>query len=215
MKNHKQLDLSLYLVTDRLLAGQRDLADLIRKAIAGGVTVVQLREKDLPARELYELALKIKPIIPPGIPLIIDDRLDIALAAGADGLHLGQADLPAAIARQYLGPEAIIGLSAENLDQLKEASRLPVDYLAISPVFSTPTKTDTGPAWGLNGLETARQLTPLPLVGIGGINEANAAAVIKAGADGVAVVSAICSAPDPEEAARKLKKIILEARKRP
>ncbi|HAV42234.1 MAG TPA: thiamine phosphate synthase [Acidobacteria bacterium] len=215
MKNHKQLDLSLYLVTGRLLAGQRDLADLIRKAIAGGVTVVQLREKDLPAREFYELALKIKPIIPPGIPLIIDDRLDIALAAGADGLHLGQADLPAAIARQYLGPEAIIGLSAENLDQLKEASRLPVDYLAISPVFSTPTKTDTGPAWGLNGLETARQLTPLPLVGIGGINEANAAAVIKAGADGVAVVSAICSAPDPEEAARKLKKIILEARKRP
>jgi len=215
MKNHKQLDLSLYLVTDRQLAGQRDLADLIRKAIAGGVTVVQLREKDLPAREFYELALKIKQIIPPGIPLIIDDRLDIALAAGADGLHLGQADLPAAIARQYLGPEAIIGLSAENLDQLKEASRLPVDYLAISPVFSTPTKTDTGPAWGLNGLETARQLTPLPLVGIGGINEANAAAVIKAGADGVAVVSAICSAPEPEEAARKLKKIILEARKRP
>ncbi|MFA4926257.1 MAG: thiamine phosphate synthase [Candidatus Aminicenantales bacterium] len=215
MKNHKQLDLSLYLVTDRQLAGQRDLADLIRKAIAGGVTVVQLREKDLPARELYELALKIKPIIPPGIPLIIDDRLDIALAAGADGLHLGQADLPAAIARQYLGPEAIIGLSAENLDQLKEASRLPVDYLAISPVFSTPTKIDTGPAWGLNGLETARQLTTLPLVGIGGINEANAAAVIKAGADGVAVVSAICSAPEPEEAARKLKKIILEARKRP
>ncbi len=215
MKNHKQLDLSLYLVTDRQLAGQRDLADLIRKAIAGGVTVVQLREKDLPAREFYELALKIKQIIPPGIPLIIDDRLDIALAAGADGLHLGQADLPVAIARQYLGPEAIIGLSAENLDQLKEASRLPVDYLAISPVFSTPTKTDTGPAWGLNGLETARQLTPLPLVGIGGINEANAAAVIKAGADGVAVVSAICSAPEPEEAARKLKKIILEARKRP
>ncbi|NMC65756.1 MAG: thiamine phosphate synthase [Acidobacteria bacterium] len=215
MKNHKQLDLSLYLVTDRQLAGQRDLADLIRKAIAGGVTVVQLREKDLPAREFYELALKIKQIIPPGIPLIIDDRLDIALAAGADGLHLGQADLPAAIARQYLGPEAIIGLSAENLDQLKEASRLPVDYLAISPVFSTPTKIDTGPAWGLNGLETARQLTTLPLVGIGGINEANAAAVIKAGADGVAVVSAICSAPEPEEAARKLKKIILEARKRP
>jgi len=135
MKNHKQLDLSLYLVTDRQLAGQRDLADLIRKAIAGGVTVVQLREKDLPAREFYELALKIKQIIPPGIPLIIDDRLDIALAAGADGLHLGQADLPVAIARQYLGPEAIIGLSAENLDQLKEASRLPVDYLAISPVF--------------------------------------------------------------------------------
>lgn len=215
MKNHKQLDLSLYLVTDRQLAGQRDLADLIRKAIAGGVTVVQLREKDLPAREFYELALKIKQIIPPSIPLIIDDRLDIALAAEADGLHLGQTDLPAAIARQYLGPEAIIGLSAENPDQLKEASRLPVDYLAISPVFSTPTKTDTGPAWGLSGLETARQLTTLPLVGIGGINEGNAAAVIRAGADGLAVVSAICSAPDPEEAARKLKKIILEARKRP
>lgn len=213
MKNRKQLDLSLYLVTDRQLAGQRDLADLIQKAIAGGVTVIQLREKDLPAREFYELALKIKQSIPPGIPLIINDRLDIALASGADGLHLGQSDLPAAVARQCLGPEAIIGLSAENLDQLKEASRLPVDYLAISPVFPTPTKTDTGPAWGLNGLKTARQLTTLPLVGIGGINEAKAAAVIKAGADGVAVVSAICSSPDPEEAARRLKKIILEAKK--
>jgi thiamine-phosphate pyrophosphorylase len=213
MKNHKQLDLSLYLVTDRQLAGG-GLAGLIREAIAGGVTVVQLREKDLPAREFYELAVKIKKVIPPDIPLIIYDRLDIALAAGAGGLHLGQADLPAGIARRYLGPEAIIGLSVENLDQLKEASRLPVDYLAISPVFSTPTKTDTGPAWGLSGLETARQLTSLPLVAIGGINEARAAAVIRAGADGLAVVSAICSAPDPERAASRLKKIILEARKR-
>ncbi|HUM80125.1 MAG TPA: thiamine phosphate synthase, partial [Candidatus Saccharicenans sp.] len=184
------------------------------KAIKGGVTVVQLREKDLSAREFYELGIRTKELLPPDVPLLIDDRLDLALAIGTDGLHLGQRDLPVEIARKLLGPPAIIGLSVENLSQLQAAKQLPVDYLAISPVFSTPTKTDTGPAWGLDGLRTARELTCLPLVAIGGINENNAASVIQAGADGVAVVSAICAAPDPEEAARRLKNIILEARKK-
>ncbi|HRD01566.1 MAG TPA: thiamine phosphate synthase [Candidatus Saccharicenans sp.] len=213
MKNNKRLDLSLYLVTDRKVAGHLDITDLIQKAIKGGVTVIQLREKDLTTREFYQLGIKIKEVIPPDVPLLIDDRLDLALAIRADGLHLGQTDLPAVLARKYLGSQAIIGLSVENFAQLQEASRLPVDYLAISPVFSTPTKTDTGPAWGLEGLKSARILTDLPLVAIGGINEGNAASIVKAGADGVAVVSAICAAPDPEEAARKLKKTILEARK--
>jgi len=210
----RSLDLSLYLVTDRKLAGHRNLLEVVQKAIKGGVTVVQLREKDLSTREFYELGIRAKELLPPDVPLLIDDRLDLALAIGTDGLHLGQRDLPVEIARKLLGPPAIIGLSVENLSQLQAAKQLPVDYLAISPVFSTPIKTDTGPAWGLDGLRTARELTCLPLVAIGGINENNAASVIQAGADGVAVVSAICAAPDPEEAARRLKNIILEARKK-
>lgn len=214
MQLKRSLDLSLYLVTDRKLAGHRNLLQVVQKAIKGGVTVVQLREKDLSAREFYELGIRTKELLPPDVPLLIDDRLDLALAIGTDGLHLGQRDLPVEIARKLLGPPAIIGLSVENLSQLQAAKQLPVDYLAISPVFSTPTKTDTGPAWGLDGLRTARELTCLPLVAIGGIDENNAASVIQAGADGVAVVSAICAAPDPEEAARRLKNIILEARKK-
>jgi len=207
------LDLSLYLVTERRLAGNRPLTEVIRKAVAGGVSVVQLREKECSSREYLELALSIKKILPPGIPLIINDRLDVALAAGASGVHLGQNDLPAEAARKHLGPEAIIGLSVENPDQLQKALNLPVDYLAISPIFPTPTKTDTGPAWGLEGLARARQLTSRPLVAIGGLNENNVSEVIRAGADGVAVVSAICAAPDPEQAARRLRALIAEARR--
>ncbi|NPV83615.1 MAG: thiamine phosphate synthase [Candidatus Aminicenantes bacterium] len=212
-KPARPVDLSLYLVTDRRLAGNRPLTEVVSKAVAGGVTVVQLREKDCSSREYLELAMELKKILPPGVPLLINDRLDVALAAGADGIHLGQSDLPAKIARKYLGPRAIIGLSVENLEQLEEAKNLPVDYLAISPVFSTPTKTDTGPAWGLEGLARARKLTALPLVAIGGLNEQNAAEVIRAGADGLAVVSAICAAADPEQAARRLRALIDEARR--
>jgi len=212
MKPKKRIDLSLYLVTDRGLAGNLSLEELVEKAVAGGVTVVQLREKECSSREFYELGLRIKRILPPDVPLIINDRLDIAMACGADGLHLGQLDLPAAVARKHLGPEPIIGLSVENFEQLTQAVNLPVDYLAISPVFLTPTKTDTGPAWELDGLEQARQFTDLPLVAIGGINESNAFSVIKAGADGIAVVSAICAATDPKEASKRLRQVVERAR---
>ncbi len=213
MNPSRAIDFTLYLVTDRRLAGNRPLTEVVRKAVAGGVTVVQLREKDCSSREYLELALNLKEILPPGVPLIINDRLDVALAAGAAGVHLGQSDLPAEVVRKCLGPEAIIGLSVENLEQLEEARNQPVDYLAISPVFPTPTKTDTGPAWGLEGLARARQLTTLPLVAIGGLNEQNAVEVIRSGADGLAVVSAICAAPDPEQAARRLRSLIDEARR--
>ncbi|MGQ9800549.1 MAG: thiamine phosphate synthase [Candidatus Saccharicenans sp.] len=213
MKFSRLPDLTLYLVTDRRLAGNRSLAEVVQKAVAGGVTIVQLREKECSSREYLELALTLKKLLPPGIPLIINDRLDVALAAAADGLHLGQSDLPPEVARRHLGPGAIIGLTVERPEQLGPAENSPVDYLAISPVFATPTKTDTGPAWCLKGLALARKQTRLPLVAIGGINETNVAEVIRAGADGVAVVSAICVAPDPELAARKLRQLIEEARK--
>ncbi|MCX8160727.1 MAG: thiamine phosphate synthase [Candidatus Saccharicenans sp.] len=214
LKPARPVDLSLYLVTDRSLAGRRPLTEVVRLAVAGGVTVVQLREKDCSSREFLQLALALKKILPAEIPLIINDRLDVALAAEAAGVHLGQSDLPVKVARKYLGRRAIIGLSVENLEQLEEAKDLPVDYLAISPVFATPTKTDAGPAWGLAGLARARSLTSLPLVAIGGLNENNVAEVIRAGADGVAVVSAICAAPDPEKSARRLRCLIDKARQR-
>jgi len=214
MTEKKAFDLSLYLVTDRRMTTNLSLPALIKKAVAGGVTVIQLREKECPTKEFFELALEVKKVIPPEIPLIINDRLDIALAAGADGVHLGQADLPVEVARKLLGPKAIIGLSVENFEQLQEAKNLPVDYLAISPVFPTPTKTDTGPAWGLEGLAQARRLTGRPLVAIGGINETNAFQIIQAGADGIAVVSAICASPDPEQASKKLRQIIEQARRK-
>ncbi|MBC7362986.1 MAG: thiamine phosphate synthase [Candidatus Aminicenantes bacterium] len=215
-KKEKKIDLSLYLVTDRRLLQGLSLTDLVRKAVYGGVTVVQLREKECSSREFYELALELKKIMPTEIPLIINDRVDIALAVRADGVHLGQSDLPVKTARELLGQEAIIGLSVENLKQLEEALHLPVDYLAISPVFPTPTKTDfsSPAAWGLDGLRQARNLTELPLVAIGGINEENAEKVISAGADGLAVVSAICASSDPEQAARALKEKIEQARKK-
>ncbi|MBC7349161.1 MAG: thiamine phosphate synthase [Candidatus Aminicenantes bacterium] len=213
MKAAKLPDLTLYLVTDRRLAGNRPLTEVVLQAVAGGVTMVQLREKECSSREYLELALALKKLLPPGIPLIINDRLDVALAASADGLHLGQNDLPPEVARRYLGSGAIIGLTVERPEQLAAAENLPVDYVGISPVFLTPTKTDTGPAWGLEGLALARKQTRRPLVAIGGINETNVAGVIRAGADGLAVVSAICAAPDPKLAARKLRQLIEEARK--
>jgi thiamine-phosphate pyrophosphorylase len=214
MDRKKTLDLSLYLVTDRQLARNIPLPKLVKKAVAGGVTVVQLREKDCSSCEFFELALAVKKVLPSDVPLIINDRLDVALAARADGVHFGQTDLPAGVARKLLGPEAIIGLSVENPEQLKQSRNLPVDYFAISPVFLTPTKTDTGSAWGLEGIAEARKITRRPLVAIGGLNETNVLEVIRAGADGVAVVSAICAAEDPKEAARTLRGLVEEARKR-
>ncbi len=199
------LDPRLYLVTDRGYMGTRDIADVVRRAVAGGVTVCQLREKDCPVGELVEIGRRLKAVLAPlGVPLIINDRLDVAQAVEADGVHLGQKDMPCADARRILGPEAIIGLSVETLEQARQAEDLDVDYLGVSPIYPTPTKTDTEGAWGLDGLSALRRSTRHTLVAIGGIKAENAASIIEAGADGVAVVSAICASPEPEEAARRI-----------
>ncbi len=199
----KTFDPFLYMVTDRKLAGARGLADIVREAIAGGVTLIQLREKALPravfVREAHALA---EVCHAQGVPLIVNDSIDVALEAGADGVHLGQSDEPPAKARARLGPNAIIGLSIEDLTQAQVASALDIDYLAASPVFATPTKTDTAPPLGLEGLRAIRQLCDKPLVAIGGINLSNALTVLQAGADGIAVVSALMAATDPRQAAR-------------
>ena len=195
----------LYLVTDRALCGDRSLADVVSQAIRGGVTCVQLREKDLSTRDFVEEARTIKELLAPlGIPLIINDRLDVALAVEADGVHVGQDDMPYEIARKLMGPGAIIGVSVETWEDVETAEKLDCDYIGVSPVFETPTKTDTKGAWGLEGLVKIRSCSRHRLVAIGGINQTNAGDVVAAGSDSLAVVSAICSADDPFEAAREL-----------
>ena len=209
----KDIDLSLYLVTDRELSLGRTIEDTVRAAVSGGVTIVQLREKHCSTREFLELAINLKKILQDkNIPLIINDRLDIALASGADGIHIGQSDMPYEIARKYLGSDAIIGLSVENIEQVESANNLDVDYIGISPVFSTPTKTDTQPPFGLDGVSKACKKSRHPAVAIGGINKTNASDIIKAGADGIAVVSAIVSSPDQEASARELMNIVRATR---
>ncbi|HWB99750.1 MAG TPA: thiamine phosphate synthase [Bryobacteraceae bacterium] len=208
-------DWNLYLVTDRLLAGGRPIEDVIAAAVRGGVSVVQLREKQAGTRQFVELGRKCLALLRAlGIPLIINDRVDVALAVGADGVHIGQEDMEYAMARQLLGPEAIIGLSVETPGQAEEPEARAVDYLGVGPIFSTPTKPDAAAAWGLERLRELRARSGQVLVAIGGIGTANAAQVIEAGADGLAVVSAICAAPDPEQAARELCREIARGRAR-
>lgn len=207
------IDYSLYLVTDRRLAGKRSLLEVVQAAVSGGVSCVQLREKECSSREFITLALQIQEVLAPRqVPLIINDRLDVALAVQADGVHLGQQDIPLDRAREIVGNRLLIGISAESLEDALDAENGGADYLGVSPIYSTPTKTDTAAPLGLEGLRRIRQAVSLPLVGIGGVNRDNAGAVIRSGADGVAVVSAIVAAPDPELAARELFREIQEAR---
>lgn len=205
------LDLSLYLVTDRDLSQGRATGNIVAAAVRGGVTCVQLREKQASTREFVAEARAIKTLLTAQerhIPLIINDRLDVALAVGADGVHLGQSDMELCDARRIAGANFIIGISAESVADAMAAAAAGADYLGISPVFATPTKTDTAPPLGLEGIRAIRAAVSLPLVGIGGINQDNASAVLQAGADGVAVVSAIVSAACPRSAAAALKQQI-------
>lgn len=201
--------LRLYLVTDQFCAGGRTLADVVAAAVQGGVTCVQLREKQLNTRDFVAQALALKDLlVPHGIPLVINDRIDVALACGAQGVHLGQSDMPVTQARRLLPPEVFIGWSVETLEDVARSAELPVDYLGVSPIFATPTKTDTLPPWGLEGLRQVRQATTAPLVAIGGIHVGNAREVLLAGADGLAVVSALCAVQDPCVAALRLRQLI-------
>lgn len=205
----KSIDLSLYLVTDRSLTFGRPLLDVIEEAIQGGVSVVQLREKDCSAAEFYKLGLQVKKLVKSyRVPLIINDRLDIALACDADGLHIGHNDITYEVARKLLGKDKIIGVSVENRKDMERANQLDVDYIGISPLFDTPTKTDTAPALGLQGAHEIAALSVHPAVGIGGINLKNVADVMQTGVDGICVVSALMSAPDPKLTASQFKKLI-------
>ncbi|MCC6948516.1 MAG: thiamine phosphate synthase [Bradyrhizobiaceae bacterium] len=207
--------LTLCLVTDRSFLRGTSLTDVVAAAVRGGATSVQLREKEADSREFLELALALKALLDPlHVPLLINDRVDVALAAGADGVHLGQSDLPTKAARELLGPERTIGLSITQVEEARQADTAYADYLGVGPVFATATKPDAAPALGTEGLARVRALSALPLLAIGGIGEGNAHLLPPAGADGIAVVSAIMGAGDPEAAAQRLAARFTGARQR-
>jgi len=198
--------LTLVAITD---GAQRSTEDIVQRALAcvrGGATMVQLRLKDADARTQVEVARALVAALPSGIPLIMNDRADLAIASGAAGVHVGPEDLPVAAARRVLGPDRIVGLSVGNDAEAVDASV--ADYIGIGPVYATASKGDAGDAIGVGELERLVALCARPAVGVGGIDASNAAAVIAAGARGVAVIRALFSAIDPEAAARSLRSAI-------
>lgn len=204
-----RIDWSVYVITDRRTAGDRSLLDIVRAAIRGGATVVQLREKAASTRAMIELGQALLEITrAAGIPLIVNDRVDVALAIGAEGVHVGQDDMPAAMARRLIGPDRILGVSARTVEEAIQAERDGADYLGAGDVFGTPTKPDAGPPIGVEGLRQIVRAVSIPVVAIGGVTPQNASAAIGAGAVGVAVISAVVGAPDPEAAARQLREVV-------
>lgn len=193
--------LSLYLVTDPVLCGSRGVEETCRLALEAGVRAVQLRDKNASTRELIRMAVILQNLCKRhGALFIVNDRIDVTLATGADGVHLGQNDMPVSLARKILGPDAVIGASARSPEEAESAWKEGADYIAANLVFSTETKTDLGEPLGVDAIAELKKASPLPLVAIGGINPSNVDIVRKAGADGIAVVSAIMSAEDVQHA---------------
>jgi len=211
MKN--KIDYSLYLVTDRGLSLGRPHLEIIKEAVAGGATIVQLREKELDSGDFYREALQIREHLRScSCPLIINDRVDIAMAVDADGVHIGQADLPLSVVRKMLGRGKIIGVSVFTPEEAREAEAMGADYLGLSPIFMTATKPELVCQIGFEGIGPIRRATRLPLVGIGSMNETNAFEAVRCGLDGVAVVSAICSRQDVRAAAEHIRKEVARAK---
>ena len=207
------IDYSLYLVTDRSLAKGRSMAEIVREAVAGGVTCVQLREKRCGTRELLEEARAAKAALQgTGVPLIVNDRVDVALAVGAEGVHVGQGDMPIGDVRRLAPKGWIVGVSAESVEDAVRAESEGADYVGASPVFATATKADHAAPLGLDGLMRMRASVKIPIVAIGGIHAGNAREVVRAGADGLATVSAIVAAESPRAAAAELRREIEAAR---
>lgn len=201
----KQIDYTLYLVTDRELMSCETVEECVERAIMGGASVVQLREKNCSSRELYELALRVRKVTAAyKVPLIINDRLDICLAADADGVHLGQQDIPCAQARKILGNAKIIGVSAALPEEAIQAQRDGADYLGVGAVFPTSTKVNTRPV-ELETIRKIRAAVTIPFVVIGGVNSGNISALYGLGINGAAVVSAVVSQSDIVSAARKMR----------
>jgi len=197
--------IKLYLVTDEAACRGRDFFWVIEEAVKGGVTMVQLREKTLGTRAFIERGKRLKDLLRNyNVPLIINDRVDVALAIDADGVHVGQSDMHYLTLKDMLPANKIVGISAEKQEDVWEADQWDISYLAVSPLFSTPSKTDTESPWGMDGLKWVRNNSRHPLVVIGGLNESNGREAIKNGADGIAVISAICSAESPGNAAQSL-----------
>lgn len=200
--------LRLYLVTDRTLCGARGVVETVRQALYGGVTIVQLRDHDATTRELLETARQLRIVTAEaGVPFIVDDRLDVALAVGADGVHLGQSDLHPVDARRIAGPNFVVGHSVSSLAEVEAMADWPagtVDHLGVGPVYATATKPNAAAPLGIDGVREVVTATALPTAAIGGIKRTDVAPLRAAGADGVAVVSAVCAAANPVAAATDL-----------
>ncbi|CAM4380051.1 MAG: Thiamine-phosphate synthase [Legionellaceae bacterium] len=194
-----------------LVIGQNDckyfsINHIVELAIKGGITHVQLREKEIPYNEFIACAKSLsKQLKPYSIPLIINDSIEVALAINAEGIHLGQKDLSPLKARTLLGTDKIIGLTVETPEQAQEANHLPINYIGVGPIYVTSSKKDAPPILGISVLETICKITSHPVIAIGGINEINASATINAGAQGIAVISAICAAKNPRLITKRLK----------
>ncbi len=209
-----RLDLTLYVLVDPARAGGRPLAEIAAAAARGGATLVQLRDKRSQTRALVEAASAIKRALAgSGVPLLVNDRVDVALAAGADGVHLGRDDLDVVTARRLMGPRAVIGASAKSRADIEALALGAIDYVCIGGVFATASKDNPDPPIGVAGFRALvglmRERAPqLPVGAIAGIDEGNAAEIVRAGADGVAVISAVTAAADPEAATRRLRAIV-------
>lgn len=207
-----KIDYSVYVLTNKKLAGESRIVDVVKAAIEGGATVIQYREKEAATGEMIEQARAILAVTKAaGIPLIINDRVDVALAIDADGVHVGQSDMPANLARKLIGPDKILGVSARTPEQVTSAIAGGADYLGTGDIFGTTTKKDTV-VIGLDKFRALVALSTIPVVGIGGVNKDNAGSVIAAGADGVAVISAVFGKDNPKKAARELSDAVKKAR---
>lgn len=203
----------LYVITDEAIAGGLPHVEIARRAIAGGADVIQLRDKVRGCPELNRIGRTLREITrKTGTLFIVNDRLDVALACGADGVHLGQDDIRAGVARQIAPPGFIIGVSVGTVDEAVIAEQEGADYLALSPVFSTASKNNAGTGRGLGVLREIRRNVSVPVIAIGGINRDNVREVIAAGADGVAVISVVVGSPDITAAARELKELVSDSR---
>jgi thiamine-phosphate pyrophosphorylase len=197
-----------------MIAGNRNIVDIVRAAIKGGATVVQMREKTATTNEMIDLGRELHNVTrDANVPLIVNDRVDVALAVQAEGVHVGPPDdMPASLARQLIGPHRILGVSAKSPEIALQARRDGADYVGVGDVYGTRSKADAEVPIGIAGLKAVIETCPLPVVGIGGIHHGNASAVIEAGADGLALISAIVGAADPENAARELRRCIDQGR---
>jgi thiamine-phosphate diphosphorylase/hydroxyethylthiazole kinase len=207
MKLKKDFDASLYVITDNKSAGRKSIIDVVRQAIQGGATIIQLRDKNASDEEMIIVGKELLKITKREIPLIINDNVKVAIAIGAQGIHVGQKDMPALKAKKMINGSMILGVSANTVREAIMAEKDGADYIGAGPVFPTSTKPDADPAIGLNGLRNIKKAVSIPVVAIGGINSGNAEEVMKI-ADGMAVVSAIMAADDPERATEELSKII-------
>lgn len=192
------VDFSLYLITDRMQTAGRALPAVVADALRGGLRAVQLREKDLAAGQLFELAVELRQLTRQyGAKLLINDRIDVALAVAADGVHLGKAGLPVPEARRMLGSERLIGYSAHSADEALQAQLAGADFVTLGPVYHTPSKAQYGEPLGLSVLSEAARVVTIPVFALGGVKHASVAEVLSAGAHGVALISAIMAAPNP------------------